>query len=179
MEIAVATVIGTLVAFLLVPMRSLGPDNWRIAAALMGSYIGRQSHGLFASVLAAGVATGNVICAVYFMVLLALASKIPAETAPPTTDNAMHMKSENEGGTLPGVTAIILISPLIPAGHTVALVLMQVFLVVVGASGSKLFKLDLKLLLLASNANIGGPTTACGMAKAKGWESLVVPGILT
>ncbi|PNX68343.1 hypothetical protein L195_g063937, partial [Trifolium pratense] len=43
----------------------------------------------------------------------------------------------------------------------------------------KLFKLDLKLLLLASNANIGGPTTACGMAKAKGWESLVVPGILT
>jgi hypothetical protein len=40
-----------------------------------------------------------------------------------------------QGGTLPGVTAIIvilatflpkLISPLIPAGHTVALVLMQV-----------------------------------------------------
>lgn len=38
--IVVATVIGTLVAFLLVPMRSLGPDNWKIAAALMGSYIG-------------------------------------------------------------------------------------------------------------------------------------------
>ncbi|CAJ2635516.1 unnamed protein product [Trifolium pratense] len=57
-EIAVATVIGTLVAFLLVPMRSLGPDNWRIAAALMGSYIGGQSLGLSASVLAAGVATG-------------------------------------------------------------------------------------------------------------------------
>lgn len=37
---AVATIVGTLVAFLLVPMRSLGPDNWKIAAALMGSYIG-------------------------------------------------------------------------------------------------------------------------------------------
>lgn len=36
----VATVVGTVVAFLLVPMRSLGPDNWKIAAALMGSYIG-------------------------------------------------------------------------------------------------------------------------------------------
>lgn len=36
----VATTIGTFVAFLLVPMRSLGADNWKIAAALMGSYIG-------------------------------------------------------------------------------------------------------------------------------------------
>lgn len=40
MDVAVATIAGTLVAFLLVPMRSLGPDNWKIAAALMGSYIG-------------------------------------------------------------------------------------------------------------------------------------------
>ena len=36
----VATMVGTLVAFLMVPMRSLGQDNWKIAAALMGSYIG-------------------------------------------------------------------------------------------------------------------------------------------
>lgn len=37
---SVATIIGTVVAFLMVPMRSLGPDNWKVAAALMGSYIG-------------------------------------------------------------------------------------------------------------------------------------------
>ena len=42
----------------------------------------------------------------------------------------------------------------------------------------KVLNLDLKLLLLASNANIGGPTTASGMAIAKGWGSLIVPGIL-
>lgn len=42
----------------------------------------------------------------------------------------------------------------------------------------KLLRFDLKLLLLASNVNIGGPTTACGMAKAKGWVSMVVPPIL-
>lgn len=36
----VGTVIGTLVAFLLVLMRSLGQDAWKIAACLMGSYIG-------------------------------------------------------------------------------------------------------------------------------------------
>ncbi|KAK6155654.1 hypothetical protein DH2020_009902 [Rehmannia glutinosa] len=89
-----------------------------------------------------------------------------------------------------------------------ALILMQVFFAVVGASGSirnvistapsiflfalvqisvhlaiilglgKLFRFDLKLLLIASNANVGGPTTACGMATAKGWTSLIVPGIL-
>ncbi|KAJ0248667.1 hypothetical protein HA466_0157370 [Hirschfeldia incana] len=40
----------------------------------------------------------------------------------------------------------------------------------------KLFCIDMKLLLLASNANIGGPTTACAMVTAKGWTSLVVPG---
>ncbi|XP_057445985.1 uncharacterized protein LOC130738098 isoform X1 [Lotus japonicus] len=255
---SVASVVGTLVAFLLVPMRSLGPDNWKIAASLMGSYIGgsvnyvaiSEALGMSASVLAAGVAADNVITALYFMVLFALASKIPAEAAAPTTDDKMDMESDNEGnlpvlqtatalatsflicraatyvtkasgvqgGTLPGITAIVVIlatllprqiGPLVPAGHTVALVLMQVFFVVVGASGSvwnviktapsiflfalvqvtvhlllvlglgKLFKFDLKLLLLASNANIGGPTTACGMAKAKGWDSLAVPGILT
>lgn len=34
------TIVGTTVAYLLVPMRSLGHDNWKIAAALMASYIG-------------------------------------------------------------------------------------------------------------------------------------------
>ncbi|RYR04057.1 hypothetical protein Ahy_B06g083597 isoform C [Arachis hypogaea] len=33
---AVATIVGTLVAFLIVPMRSLGSDNWKIIAALIG-----------------------------------------------------------------------------------------------------------------------------------------------
>ncbi|KAF7813104.1 putative membrane protein YjcL-like [Senna tora] len=254
---SVATTVGTLVAFFIVPMRSLGPDNWKIAAALMGSYIGgsvnyvaiSEALGMSASVLAAGVAADNVICAIYFMVLFALASKIPPEAPASTQDNAMDMESNDQdkvtvlqfatalatsfvickaaqyltklsgiqGGTLPGITAIIVILATIlprqivslgPAGHTIALVLMQVFFAVIGASGSvwnviktapsiflfaliqvtvhlvvvlglgKLFKFDLKLILLASNANIGGPTTACGMAKAKGWESLVVSAIL-
>ncbi|XP_054786178.1 uncharacterized protein LOC129292622 [Prosopis cineraria] len=254
---SVATIVGTLIAFLIVPMRSLGPDNWKVAAALMGSYIGgsvnyvaiSEALGVSASVLAAGVAADNVICATHIMVLFALASKIPPEAPASTTDDAMYRENNDEnkitvlqfaaalatsflvckaaesltkfsgihGATLPGVTAIIVIlatllprqiGSLGPAGHTAALVLMQVFFAVTGASGSvrtviktspsifmfaliqvtihlvvvlglgKLFGFDLKLLLLASNANIGGPATACGMAKAKGWESLVVPGIL-
>ncbi|KAK1314795.1 hypothetical protein QJS10_CPA06g01180 [Acorus calamus] len=99
-------------------------------------------------------------------------------------------------------------SGLAPAGEYMALILMQIFFAVVGVNGSiwniintapgvftfaliqvtvhlavmlgigKLLGFDRKLLRLASNANIGGPTTACGMATAKGWSSLIVPGIL-
>lgn len=253
---SVATIVGTLVAFLMVPMRSLGQDNWKIASALMGSYIGgslnfiaiSEALGVSSSVLAAGVAADNVICAIYFMVLFALASKIPPESSASNSDVEMDMLSTSggktpvlqtatavavsfvickavnsltklwniKGGSLPGVTALVVVLATIfpaqfgylaPASDTVALVLMQVFFVVVGASGNvwsvintapsiflfalvqvtvhlamilglgKLFHLDLKVLLLASNANIGGPTTACGMATAKGWDSLVVPGI--
>ena len=36
----VASIVGIVVAVLFVPMQSLGQDNWKIAAALMGSYIG-------------------------------------------------------------------------------------------------------------------------------------------
>lgn len=42
----------------------------------------------------------------------------------------------------------------------------------------KLFKFDLEEIILASNANIGGPTTAAAMAIAKGWGALVIPVLL-
>ena len=64
-----------------------------------------------------------------------------------------------------------------PSIFMFSLVQIAVHLVVILGFG-KLFRFDLKLLLLASNANVGGPTTACGMATAKGWSSMVVPGIL-
>lgn len=64
-----------------------------------------------------------------------------------------------------------------PSIFMFSLVQIAVHLAVILGFG-KLFRFDLKLLLLASNANVGGPTTACGMATAKGWSSMVVPGIL-
>ncbi|XP_028074101.1 uncharacterized protein LOC114276514 isoform X2 [Camellia sinensis] len=254
---SVATTIGTAVAFLMVPMRSLGQDSWKIAAALMGRHIGgavnyvaiSKALGVSPSVLAAGLAADNVICAVYFTTLFALASKIPPESSTSTNDVGSNMGSETsnklpvlqtataiavsfaickiatlftkhfgiQGGSLPAITAIVVIlatafptqfDHLAPSGEAMAVILMQVFFTVVGASGNiwnvintapsifmfalvqiavhlavilglgKLFRFDLRLLLLASNANVGGPTTACGMATAKGWRSLVVPGIL-
>ncbi|KAJ4911469.1 hypothetical protein Rs2_06090 [Raphanus sativus] len=255
---SVATTVGTALAYYLVPMRALGPDSWKIAAALMGRHIGgavnyvaiANALGVSPSVLAAGLAADNVICAVYFTTLFAIGSKIPAETSPPPASDAETSKgSETDnkipvlliatgiavslaickagalltkhfgisGGSLPAITAVVVVlatvfpsqfGRLAPSGEAMALILMQVFFTVIGASGNiwsvintapsiflfaliqigthlavilgvgKLLNVELRLLLLASNANVGGPTTAAGMATAKGWNSLIVPGIL-
>ncbi|WP_047982284.1 DUF819 family protein [Ornithinibacillus contaminans] len=42
----------------------------------------------------------------------------------------------------------------------------------------KLFKFNLEEIILASNANIGGPTTAAAMAISKGWTKLVAPVLI-
>ncbi|KAL8544080.1 hypothetical protein ACS0TY_004570 [Phlomoides rotata] len=254
---SVATTVATVVALFLVPMRSLGQDGWKIAAALMGRHIGgavnyvaiSKALDVSPSVVAAGLAADNVICAVYFTTLFALAAKIPAETSASTSDAEIKEESESgnklpvlqaatalavsfiicksgsfftkyfgiQGGSLPAITAIVVVlatvlpnqfAYLAPSGEAMALILMQVFFTVIGASGSirevmstapsiflfsliqivvhlaiilgvgKLLRFDPKLLLIASNANVGGPTTAGGMATAKGWTSLVIPGIL-
>ncbi|KAH0937831.1 hypothetical protein HID58_005292 [Brassica napus] len=257
-DLRLATTVGTALAYYLVPMRALGPDSWKIAAALMGRHIGgavnyvaiANALEVSPSVLAAGLAADNVICAVYFTSLFAIGSKIPAETLPPPTSDAETSKgSETEnkipvlliatgiavslaickvgalltkhfgvsGGSLPAITAVVVVlatvfpsqfGRLAPSGEAMALILMQVFFTVIGASGNiwsvintapsiflfalvqigthlavilgvgKLLNVELRLLLLASNANVGGPTTAAGMATAKGWNSLIVPGIL-
>ncbi len=44
--------------------------------------------------------------------------------------------------------------------------------------GGRLLKLDLAEIVIASNANMGGPTTAAAMAVARRWEALVLPAIL-
>jgi len=44
--------------------------------------------------------------------------------------------------------------------------------------GAKLLKFDLESAIIASNANIGGPTTAAGMAISQGWTALVGPAML-
>ena len=42
----------------------------------------------------------------------------------------------------------------------------------------KLFKFNLEEIILASNANIGGPTTAAAMAISQGWAKLIGPCML-
>ncbi len=60
------------------------------------------------------------------------------------------------------------------------LLLVFVFIIVmvnmiVSLVGGKLMKANLEDILLASNANIGGPTTAAALAIAKGWKDLIGP----
>ena len=45
-------------------------------------------------------------------------------------------------------------------------------------AGAKIFKASLEDSIIASNANIGGPTTAAGMAISQGWTRLVGPAML-
>ena len=44
--------------------------------------------------------------------------------------------------------------------------------------GGKILNFPLEDIIIASNANIGGPTTAAGMAISQGWTSLVGPAML-
>ncbi|KAJ8903950.1 hypothetical protein NDN08_000481 [Rhodosorus marinus] len=98
--------------------------------------------------------------------------------------------------------------PLVKPGSIVGVFLLQVFFAANGATGSigmvfrsapqlmvwsavqlffhflvlvglgRLGKVDRAMLYLASNANVGGPTTAAAMASAMSWRDLVVPAIL-
>jgi uncharacterized membrane protein len=43
----------------------------------------------------------------------------------------------------------------------------------------KAMKIPMPLILIAANANVGGPATAAAMAGARGWTSLVQPSVLT
>lgn len=64
----------------------LSPLSLLLVAAI--NYVAiSEALGVSPSVLTAGLAADNVICAIYFMVLFALASKIPAEAS---TANGMY-----------------------------------------------------------------------------------------
>ncbi|KAL4435946.1 hypothetical protein ABPG77_000708 [Micractinium sp. CCAP 211/92] len=269
---ALGTVIGSLLAFWLMPLRSLGADSWKVAAALTARHIGgsvnyvavSEALELSPSARMAGLAADDLIVSAYFVSLYALAKKAagPAPPADPAAaqqaaaaDQAGSSQGGGHGGggdgrtitVLHGATALALASaicfvgtqvaaamrykggsitvitaitvtlatlfprllaPLRASGEGLAAILMQLFFASVGASGSiatvmktapslflwsavavsthlgvvlvgeRLLGFSRKESCLASNANIGGPTTAAGMAAAKGWRSSLVPALL-
>ncbi|CAL8469320.1 g8861 [Coccomyxa elongata] len=103
---AFATVIGTVVAFKLVPLAALGAvDSWKIAAALAARHIGgainyvavAETLQVSPSAQMAGLAADNLLCAVYFTTIFNLARNIPPEsprldvaeaTGEPTTEGS-------------------------------------------------------------------------------------------
>jgi len=58
-----------------------------------------------------------------------------------------------------------------------AAVILSIHLATILIAG-RVLGLDLAEVVIASNANMGGPTTAAAMAVARRWQSLVIPAIL-
>jgi uncharacterized membrane protein len=77
-------------------------------------------------------------------------------------------------GVPASIVQIIMQTPLLFAFTGIMVLINMVFCFFFG----KLFKFDMEDIILASNANIGGPTTAAGMAISQGWAKLVGPVML-
>ncbi len=56
--------------------------------------------------------------------------------------------------------------------------IMVIINMIVSFAAGKLFNYSVEEIIIASNANIGGPTTAAAMAISKGWTDLVGPAML-
>lgn len=77
-------------------------------------------------------------------------------------------------GASANIGMVLKVGPSLFVFGAVILLVHLVFLLVAGA----LVRLDLFELIIASNANVGGPTTAAAMAVARRWETLVLPAVL-
>jgi len=77
-------------------------------------------------------------------------------------------------GVPASIMMIIKNSPLLLVFCSIMVLINMLFVFVFG----KLLKFNLEDIILASNANIGGPTTAVAMAISKGWIKLVGPIML-
>lgn len=77
-------------------------------------------------------------------------------------------------GSPASISLIIKKSPLL----LVFALIIVVFNLIWSLLWGKIFKFTIEEIIIASNANIGGPTTAAAMAVSKGWEDLIVPALL-
>lgn len=72
------------------------------------------------------------------------------------------------------VGTVLRVGPLLFVFAALILTVHLAFLLLAG----RLLRIDLAEALVASNANMGGPTTAAAMAVARRWQALVTPAIL-
>jgi len=77
-------------------------------------------------------------------------------------------------GASANVVVVMRVGPVLFLFAALILTIHLVFLLI----GGWLLRLDLSEIVIASNANMGGPTTAAAMAVARRWQTLVLPAIL-
>lgn len=78
-------------------------------------------------------------------------------------------------GGMGHIPTVLSYGPALFMHTTIQIVVHFAFIVAVG----KVLKLPFREVILASNANVGGPTTAAAMATSKRWKLLVLPALLT
>jgi len=77
-------------------------------------------------------------------------------------------------GASANIFVVLKFGPVLFAFAGLILAVHLIFLLAAG----KICRLDLAEIVIASNANMGGPTTAAAMAVARRWRALVIPAIL-
>lgn len=77
-------------------------------------------------------------------------------------------------GASANIAVVLKVGPILFVFAALILSVHLIFILI----GGKIFKLDLAEIVIASNANMGGPTTAAAMAVARKWKNLVIPAIL-
>eukprot|EP01082_Thalassiosira_pseudonana_P015342 g13852.t1 g13852 contig9:599288-600661(-) len=100
---AVSTVVGTLGALALVPLKSLGDQGWKVASALTARHIGgainfvavADTLSLDGGIVSAAIAADNVVVALYFAFLFYLAT-----VGEGTRDNLNNESKANVSSTI-------------------------------------------------------------------------------
>ncbi len=130
---SVATIVGTLAAWKLFPLHAMGADGWKVASALAARHIGGavnyvgvcETLDVSASAQMAGLAADNLICAVYFTSVFALARGIPGDQGN-SNEQPGDLVLESESlprtsiGVLEGCTALALSACICFAGNVLA-----------------------------------------------------------
>lgn len=145
--------------------------------------------------MSAGIAIAFVLCALGFAIqdfiglrgsaiLIVTAAVVSLATLSPNTVG--QIKGGDKIGTLlmqvffaaigasANISNVLKVGPVLFLFAGLILLIHLIFILVLG----KIFKLDLAEIVIASNANMGGPTTAAAMAVGRRWNQLVIPAIL-
>ncbi len=163
-------------------------------SALEGALTGDGSP-LTTEQAAAGLAFSGVICAIGFVIqgwvgqggvailvltglgvtIATLAPGLVARFSASEVLGALMMQIFFAAiGASANIRVVLQVGPIL---FLLAAIILTVHLTTILVAG-KLLRLDLAEIVIASQANMGGPTTAAAMAAARGWRPLVVPAIL-
>lgn len=157
-----------------------------ISYTIMVVTISKATGGAFASLLPPDGGWPARMCSVFLgsqYVWITLISVIFASVFEKQA-NSMH--GAQEIGTLfiymfffiigvpASIMEILMNAPLLFVFCLIMVILNMLFCFI----GGKILNFPLEDILIASNANIGGPTTAAGMAISQGWTRLVGPAML-